>query len=414
MKKIIVLLLIVLVIGFFVFRHFAPAGGPGGMMGGAPPVGIAPVIERSVQQWHEFSGRLVAVDSAQIRPRVAGTIEKIHFQEGEWVEKGQPLFTIDQRTYLANLQAAQARATLAEAEMNRAKTLIADKAIPQREFDQRKSDADMARAELTRARLDYDYTVIKAPISGRVSRAEITVGNLVDAGGNAPVLTSVVSSDPIYADFDIDEHTFLRYLQVVGPDKQKLNDVPVRLVLSDKSEPYTGHVQSFDNQLDTGSGTIRVRALFENASGALVPGLFASVSIGDPTNTQAILITDRAVGTDQSKKFVIVVGADNKTERREVKLGGMAEGLRIVESGLKPGEKIIVSGLQRVMMPGQPVTPEETTMDAPPLNPNAAPPPASDLKPTVPETAPAAEPEATAPAPEVPAPETPATEEKAQ
>jgi multidrug efflux system membrane fusion protein len=360
-----ILILVLLAALYYGYTHFlGHPGGPPGMMGAAPPVSIAEVIARKVQLWGEFSGRLVAVDSAEIRPRVSGTIDAINFTEGQWVTKGQSLFTIDQRPYAAALQAAQARATLAEAEFARAKLLIGDKAIPQREFDQRKSEALAARAELIRAQLDVEHSLVKAPITGRVGRAEITVGNLVDAGGNAPILTTVVTSQPIYADFDIDEQSYLRYIQSAGTDTQKLNAVPVRLMLSGaQAVPYEGRVQSFDNRLDTGSGTLRVRAMFDNKDGSLIPGLFARVQLGGVGEADAILITDRAIGTDQNHKFVIVVGEDGKTERREIKPGGMADGLRIVESGLKPGEKIIVSGTQRVMMPGQPVMPEIVPMD---------------------------------------------------
>jgi multidrug efflux system membrane fusion protein len=367
-------LLALIAAGYVGYKHFfgaspageAPQGGP--MGAGGTPVGVAVVEPRQVRQWQEFSGRLVAVESAQIRPRVAGTIEKIHFNEGQWVEKGALLFTIDQRQYSANLQAAQARATLAEAELARAKSLIADKAIPQRELDQRRNDAEIAKAELTRAKLDYDYSLIRAPISGRLSRAEITEGNLVDAGGNAPVLTSIVSSKPIYADVDVDEQTFLTYIQRAGNDSSKLAQVPVQLGLgNDTQTPYSGRIQSFDNQLNPASGTIRVRAVFDNEEGALVPGLFARVRIGDAVEAPALLITERAIGTDQNKKFVMVVKPDNSTERREITLGGMAEGMRIVQSGLQPGEKIVISGLQRLMIPGQPVTPEMMNMDGTPL-----------------------------------------------
>lgn len=374
-KKILVIGAIVAT-GYYAYTHFFAHGVPGGpgMPGGAPPVGVAEVIERDVRQWREFSGRLVAVDSAMIRPRVAGTIDKIHFKEGEWVQKDQPLFTIDQKPYAAALQSAQARLTLAEAEIARAKTLIADKAIPQREYDQRKNDAEVARADYTRAKLDYDYTTVRAPIAGRVSRAEVTVGNLVDGGGNAPVLTSVVSSAPIYADIDVDEQNFVNFMQA-SSKPEEVQNIGVELELAGQSgRVYRGHVQSFDNQLNTTSGTIRVRTVFDNEDGTLIPGLFARVRLADAVPVNSILIAERAVGTDQSKKFVIVVGEDGKTERREIKLDGAAEdGLRIVESGLKPGEKIVVSGLQRIMMPGQPVTPEMTSMTASEQAPAAAP-----------------------------------------
>ena len=350
---------------YYAYTHYYhPAAGGPGDMGGAPPVSVAVVEARKVQLWNEFSGRLVAVDSAEIRPRVSGTIEAIHFKEGEWVEKGAPLFTIDQKPYAATLQSAQARATLAEAELGRAKSLVADKAIPEREYDQRKNDAEVARADLTRAKLDYDYSVIKAPVAGRVGRAEITVGNLVDAGGNAPILTTVVSNKPIYADFDIDEQTYLHYLKSAGDDQNKLKNVAVNLGLSgEKGAPHAGHVQSFDNRLNVGSGTLRVRAVFGNEDGSLIPGLFARMQLGAANNNDVILINDHAINTDQSVKFVWVVGEDNKVMYRPVKLGGVAEGMRVITDGLKPGEKIVINGIQRVMMPGQAITPKIIPMD---------------------------------------------------
>lgn len=368
--KLLVAILIIAGIGWYVYGHFFAPHGGAGMQGGAPTVSVAKVIERNVEQWNEFSGRLVAVGQVDIRPRVSGTIEAVYFKNGAIVQKGDPLFTIDPRPYQAALEAANARATLAENELKRAQKLVKEKAIPQRDYDQRKNDAEVARADLVRAKLDLEYTRITSPINGRVSRAEITVGNLVDGGGNAPVLTRVVSISPIYADFEVDEANFLQY---VHAETRDVSQIQVQMGLaSDKDTPFKGHIESFDNRLDNTSGTIRVRAVFDNADGTLVPGLFARIRLGSSTAGKALLITDRAVGTDQSKKFVIVVGADNKTEHREVKLDGMADGLRIVHEGLKPGEQIIVSGLQRVMMPGQPVTPEVVAMDAADAPPAAA------------------------------------------
>jgi membrane fusion protein, multidrug efflux system len=351
-------------VGYMAYSHFMVPGGAGGMMqGGAAPVSVAEVIERNVQQWHDFSGRLVAVDRVDIRPRVSGTVDKVYFADGDVVKAGTPLFTIDPRPYEAALQAATARAVLADAELKRARMLIADKAIPQREYDQRKNDAAVAHANLTQAKLNLEYTQITAPIDGRLSRAEITVGNLVEAGSSAPVLTSMVSSDPMYADFEVDEATYLQYVQAKSTQNGSSAKIPVSLALmGDNGFPYKGRIESFDNKLDVTSGTIRVRAAFDNPTGILVPGLFARVRVGETKPTKAVLITDRAVGTDQSKRYVLVVGADNKVEYREVHLGAMAEGLRVVTSGLKAGEKIVVNGLQRAR-PGQPVTPETVSMD---------------------------------------------------
>ena len=212
------------------------------------------------------------------------------------------------------------------------------------------------------ARLNLDYTQIRAPFSGKASRAEVTVGNLVEAGGSAPVLTSVVSSDPLYADFEIDENSFLRYVAADAADGN-VSRIPVMMGLATETDaPHQGHIESFDNRLNTASGTIRVRAVFGNPNGTLVPGLFARIRLGNAGESRVILITDRAVGTDQNKKFVYVVGADNKVEYREVKLGAEVDNLRVVEDGLKPGDKIIVNGLQRAH-PGAPVTPQVVDMD---------------------------------------------------
>lgn len=354
-------LAIVAGLAYAAYVHFSAAP-PGGKapMGNAASVEVAEVVQKSVQQWRDFSGRLVAVDQVEVRPRVAGTIESVHFRNGEWVHKGDLLFIIDPRPYEAAFSAAEAKAAYAQAEYARALKLRQDGAIAQHDFDQRKSDAESASADLVTARINLDYTHIRSPIGGRVSRAEITEGNLVEAGGTAPLLTTVVSSDPIYADFEIDEDSFLRYVAAAGDQKR----IPVMMGLADEDgAPHEGRIESFDNRLNTASGTIRVRAVFENSKGTLVPGLFARIRLGNVEETNAILITDRAIGTDQSKKFVIVVGADNKAEHREIKLGGRADGLRIVTDGLKPGEKIITSGMQRVMMPGQEVKPEVVPMD---------------------------------------------------
>ncbi len=359
--KPIITIIVIIAAAYYAYTHFLPSRGNNGDMGGAPPVGVAEVIERDIRQWSEFSGKLVAVEQVEIRPRISGTIESIHFTDGQMVAKGDLLFVIDPRPYEAALQSANAAWVLADSDLKRAKSLIESKAIPQRDYDQRKNAAEVAKANLTRAKLDLEYTQVKSPISGRASRAEITVGNLVEAGSSAPVLTSVVSSTPIYADFEIDEANYLKYARagVTGSDKAK--NIPVILELDGMTRQ--GYVASFDNQSNATSGTVRVRAVFDNNDGVLVSGLFARLKMGSPENIKSVLITDRAIGTEQNKKYVLVVGENNATERRYIKLGGTAENLRIVEEGLKAGEKIVVSGLQRVMMPNQPVTPEMVAMD---------------------------------------------------
>ena len=364
--------------------HFS-GGSPdagAGMQGGAPPVTVAEVIVKPVVEWDEFSGRLSAVESVEIRPRVSCTIESIHFEDGQQVKKGDALFIIDQKPYAAALERAQAilngaraRSSLANVELKRAQKLVKEKVVPQRTFDERKQDAVVTGAEVEaalalykQAQIDYDYTKVVAPIDGRVSRAEITVGNLVESGGGAPILTTIVSDNPIYADFDVDEQTYLRY-QRAAKQGDRLTDVPVYLGLTgEEGTPHEGKVKAFDNQLNTRAGTIRVRAVFDNARGDLLPGLFARVRIGGTGEREAVLVSERALGTDQSKKFVMVVGADNVVNYREVTLGPVAEDMRIVRSGLKKGEVIVVNGLQRVR-PGSPVQPTKVNMedaDAPP------------------------------------------------
>jgi multidrug efflux system membrane fusion protein len=333
------------------------------------------VVEKDIQLWSEFTGRLVAVEQAAIHPRVSGTIEEVRFTDGAMVNKGDTLFVLDKKPYQAEFDraigardSAAAQAGTAAKEAARAEKLFKDKALSQKEYEQRENDLQVANANLASAtaaletaRINLDYTEIKAPISGRAGRAEITAGNLVEAGSGAPVLTTIVSATPIYAGFEMDEATFLHYIGAVAGDVTK---IPVELGLAaETGATRAGHVQSFDNRLNPGSGTIRVRAVFDNPDGALVPGLFARVLIGGAAPRHAVLIADRAVGTDQNKKFVLVVGDDNKAEYREVRLGPAADGLRIVEEGLKGGERVILSGLQRAR-PGAPVTPQEMPMDA--------------------------------------------------
>jgi len=349
-------------------------GAPGEMP--AVPVSVAEVVERNVVQWDEFSGRLEAVDRVEIRPRVAGTIEAIHFEEGQLVQKGDLLFTIDQKPYEAAHQAAKARSIFAQADLARARDLLPRKVISQQQFDDKRSTAAVEAANLTRAELDLGYTQIRSPIAGRVSRAEITVGNLVNSGGDAPILTRVVSIDPIYADVEVDEQSFVRYLRAYGGNPEALKNVPVQLALSgEEGFSHEGHIKSFDNELNTRAGTVRVRAEFANPNAALIPGLFAHMRIGGSGKQMALLINEKALGTDQDKKFVNLVGEGNKVEYRVVTLGPVVENLRVVTSGLKAGERIVVGGLQRVR-PGAVVVPQmvdmETTQAAAEQAPQAA------------------------------------------
>jgi len=338
----------------------------------APPVSAAVVIEKPVAETQEFSGRLEPVETVEIRPRVSGYITAVNFKAGAEVKKGDVLFVIDPRPYQAEADragaaasAARARADLARLELQRAERLLADKAIAQREFDEKAAaqkeldaNARAAQAQYEAARLNLAYTRVTAPIDGRVSKAEITLGNLVDASA---VLTSVVSLDRIYASFDGDEQTYLR----VGTRAQRAKEAVVKVGLANEEGfPHEGKLEFVDNQLDARTGSVRMRATLANPDRALAPGLFARVQVGSGVAENTVVINDRAVGTDQSRKFVVVVGADGKAEYRPVTLGPVVDGMRVVRSGLKAGEKIVVNGLQRVR-PGAPVTPQIVPMDAP-------------------------------------------------
>ncbi|MET0267115.1 MAG: efflux RND transporter periplasmic adaptor subunit [Duganella sp.] len=340
-----------------------------------PPISAAAVVEKTLTETQEFSGRLEAIEQVQIRPRVGGFITAINFKPGSQVKKGDVLFVIDPRPFQAEANraeaaasSARARAELAKLEQNRAEKLLADKAIAQREFDERASsfkqldaDARAAQAQYEAAKLNLAYTQVTSPINGRVSKAEITLGNLVDASA---VLTSVVSLEHIYASFDGDEDTYLR----VGAAAHKGQPAVVRIGLANETGfPHEGKLEFVDNQLDPRSGSVRMRARLANDDGALVPGLFARVQLAGSTGAKpTVLINDRAVSTDQNRKFVFVVGAGNKAEYRPVTLGPQVDGLRVVRSGLKAGEKIVVNGLQRVR-PGAPISPTLVPMDSDPL-----------------------------------------------
>ena len=360
-----------------------PAGAtPGPAAPQAVPVSVATGVQSDVATWDEFSGRLEAVEHVEIRPRVAGTVQAGHFREGTLVRAGDLLLTIDPAPYQAQVDraeaqvlAAQARVAFTHSEVDRAQRLLAEHAIAQREADERgnaqlEADANLraAQAALQSARLDLGYTQVRAPISGRVGRLEITQGNLVASGPGAPVLTTLVSVNPIYASFDADERAVTKALAELRAGlpadgaSADIARIPVRMGTADTPDtPIEGHLQLVDNQVDVRSGTVRVRAVFDNPQGTLIPGQFARVRMGQSKTEPALLVSERAVGTDQDKKFVMVVGGDNKVAWREVTLGAPAGGLRIVTSGLKPGERVVVNGVQRVR-PGTLVAPQAVSM----------------------------------------------------
>ncbi len=347
----------------------------------ATPVSVAAVVQRHVATWEEFSGRLEAVERVDIRSRVAGTVQAVHFREGALVRQGDLLITIDPAPYAADVEraeaqvvAAEARAAYTRSDIARAQRLWDERAIAQRELDertnaQREADANLraAKANLQTARLSLGYTQVRAPVSGRVGRLEVTVGNLVAAGPGAPVLTTLVSVSPIYASFDADEQIVMRALRALpsgASARAQLERIPVHMgTAASEDTPFAGRLQLVDNQVDAKSGTVRVRAVFDNKDGSLMPGQFARLRMGQPQTTAALLVSERAVGTDQNKKFVMVVGGDNKAVYREVTLGATVDGLRIVTSGLSANERIVVNGLQRVR-PGALVAPESVSMDA--------------------------------------------------
>lgn len=335
-------------------------------------VDVAAVRQQEITEWTQYSGHLEAVERVEVRPQVSGVLTAVHFRDGSLVRKGDLLFTIDPRPFeaevaraRAQLAGTEARAAYTADDLARGQRLLADNAIARRDFDEKQNAAREARANLQAAQaalqtaqLNLEYTRITAPIAGRASRAEVTVGNLV-APANTAALTTLVSADRIYAAFDMDEQS---YLQVVNTAQGK--DLPIHLGLADSSDyPLTGRLSSIDNHLDSTSGTIRLRAVLDNHDGRLLPGLYVRVKLGSPNRHKAILIDEKAIGTDQEKRFVLVVDAKGQTAYREVHPGSLQDGLRVIDSGLAAGEHIVVNGLQRVR-PGDTITPHPVQMGA--------------------------------------------------
>jgi multidrug efflux system membrane fusion protein len=332
----------------------------------ASPVAVETLRPQTIKPFKEFSGRIDAVDYAEIRPQVSGRITEIHFQDGQTVKAGDVLFVIDPRPFqaavakaAADLETARTNAALAKVNLARAESLKQSGAIALQSYDQAVNASAVSQAAvasaaavLEQARLDVDHAYVKAPITGRISRAEITLGNLVGATPAPPLLASIASKDGVYADFELDEQTYLSGVR----GREQGQSIPVEVKVQGDSKVYRGTVESFDNHIDSGSGTIRARARFANEDGALVPGMFVSVRMGGATQTNAILVPETAVGSDQSKRFVFVVGAGSKAEYRPVSLGVEVDGERVVTDGLKPGDRLILDGLQK-LAPGAPVAP---------------------------------------------------------
>ena len=366
--------------------HFRPGAAAPAQVAAAPaaaiPVSVATVEQRDAAIWNDFSGRLEAVGRVEVRPRAAGAIVQAHFREGALVRQGDLLFTIDPAPYAAETQrveaqvaAAAARLALAAKEQQRARQLVGSGFTPQRDVDQRlnellaaEANLSATQAELATARLNLGYTEVRAPIAGRVGRIEVTPGNLVAAGPTAPVLTTLVSVNPIYASFEADEQSIARTLASLprgGADiADRIDRIPVQMgTLGSEGTPFHGTLQLVDNVVDARSGTVRVRATFDNPDGTLVPGQFARLRLGQARTEQVLAIDERAIGTDQDRRFVMVVGDDNTVAYRQVGLGATTDGLRLVTSGLKPGERIVVNGLQR-LRPGATVAPQPVAMNS--------------------------------------------------
>lgn len=338
---------------------------------------VAVVTPRDVSPSDEFSGRLEAVERVEIRSRVSGMIQEILFREGALVNKGDLLIRIDPALYAADVaraegqvSAAQARVVLARSDFERGQQLFESRTVSQRDLDNRtnafrEAEANLRAAEaaLQTARLNLEYTDVRAPVAGRIGKIEYTVGNLIVAGPTAPVLTTLVSLNPIYASFNADEEVVTRALAALAdaPLPADASRIPVEMTTNASDVPRKGRIQFIDNQVDARSGTVRVRAVFDNPDGRLMPGQFARLSMAQPKAGQALLISERAVGTDQNKKFVMVVDAADKAEWREVSLGATVDGLRVVTSGLKAGERVVVNGLHRVR-PGAVIKPELVKM----------------------------------------------------
>jgi RND family efflux transporter MFP subunit len=342
-----------------------------------PEVTVAQVVSKPVTEFDDFTGRFEAIERVEIRPRVSGYISSVNFTEGSEVKKGDVLFVIDQRPYVADLKHAEASLaqaksalSLAKSEKARATNLLAQHAISQEEFDTRASGDEQAQANVEAAQaaldttaLNMTFTKVTAPINGRISRANITAGNLVTNGQT--LLTTLVSLDPIYVRFDGDEQAYLRYVKeakdrAAAGSKESTSPVLVGLA-NEAGYPHSGVMVFVDNAVDAQTGTIFTRARLENRDRAFTPGLFARVRMLGDKKYDALLINDSAVGTDQTVKYVLVVGADNKVEYRPVKLGPVIDGLRVVREGLKVNDTIVVNGLQRVR-PGSPVSPQRVAM----------------------------------------------------
>ncbi len=361
----------------------AAACGGGGGPGAPPPanVSVAEVLVREITEWDEFTGRIVAVDDVEIRPRVQGYLREVHFEDGQIVEAGATLFTIDQREYRAavalaraDLEQARARVALADTELERGDALREARALSAEEYARREGEQRQARAALAsaaaaleRAELDLEFTVLKAPMRGRMGEALVDVGNLVTPG--TTLLATQVAIDPVHVVFEGDERIYLKYqAQAREGERPSSREAPnpVQVGLANGNDfPFRGTMDFVDNRINPETGTIQGRAILDNSDGYLIPGLFARVRLLGSGLHEELLIHDVAVLTDQDRKYVYVLGEGGVALRRDVTLGREVEGLRIVESGLAPGDMIIVNGVRKIFFNGAPVIPADVPMDDP-------------------------------------------------
>jgi multidrug efflux system membrane fusion protein len=372
---------LVLATGIVVAFGDAVHGDKGEAAAGLPPapeVSVAQVLSKPVRAWDEFTGRVAAVETVELRPRVSGYVERVAYEEGQEVRKGDLLFLIDQRPYRAELARAEAglaqarsEAALARTQDERAQTLADAHAVSQEEVDARRAAVAQtsaavraAEAAVTNARLNLQFTEVRAPIDGRAGRALVTVGNLAQA--DATSLTTLVSLDPVHVYFEADEQAYLRYNELARRGEREESRNPVRIGLANEDGyPHAGTVDFVDNQVDPNTGTIRARAVVRNPDRVFTPGLFARVQLEGTGRFEALLIDEKAVLTDQDRKYVYVLGPGNTAVRKDVELGRSVDGLRVVNGGLSPEDKVIVNGVQKVFFAGMPVKPQLVEMDEP-------------------------------------------------
>lgn len=364
----------------------AACGQGGGQAQGGPPqapqVTVSTPIQKSVREWDEYTGRFVAVDRVEIRARVSGYLNSIHFRDGDIVYKGDLLFVIDPRPYdaalaasKARLQQAQSQLQLAERELQRAQNLRRTQAVSEAVLDERLQQVRAAQGAVLEAEasvradeLDVEFTQVKAPVTGRISQRLVSVGNLVSGGqANSTLLTTIVSLDPIHFVFDADQQAYLRYVRLSqsgdrASSREQANPVVLALP-GDKDFPHVGRMDFVDNEIDFSTGTIRGRAVFSNPNMVFTPGLFARLRLVGREEYAALMLPDSAIGTDQARRFVYVIGEGNVPQYRPVTLGPIIDGLRVVRDGLQPTDRVVTAGLQRIR-PNAPVTPVDAPIQA--------------------------------------------------